>query len=487
MALATMNKGTLSVADYFVKMKGLADEMAVVGRKMEDEELVSFILMGLGDDFDSIVSAVAARVEPIFVAELYAQLISYEQRKEMHGGGSQSSVNVATKGGRGGNNSNPNQSRDCGDGGRVGFHRGGGGRGNGGRGNGGGGGGGRNFLFGVFCQLCGKEGHTVVRCFKRFDAIFTGPPQKSASSATTTPYGVDTNWYVDSRATNHIIGELEKLSFHDRYRGGEQVHTASGAGTNLVQNDGETAHSGGHFMYPSSSSHNDNGGTGSGGDSPAPHTGSVAGSALESGCSGPALLGPRSSTSTNAGLQSSSPSPPTLDLSPPGDLSPVSAAAGAPELFLVPAAATTPPTPPPPPPHRHGMRLQHEITKPKVHSDGTIRWGLHSSAKPEEPKNVKAALGDAQWVLAKDKEHTALMNNQTWHLVPPPKGKNIIGCKWVYKVKRKADGTVDRYKARLITKGYMQRYGIDYTFSPVVKAATIRLILSVAVSKGWSL
>jgi len=69
---------------------------------------------------------------------------------------------------------------------------------------------------------------------------------------------------------------------------------------------------------------------------------------------------------------------------------------------------------------------------------------------------VKAALGDARWVSAMDKEHNALMNNQTWHLVPPPKGKNIIGCKWVYKVKRKVDGTIDRYKARLVAKGYRQ-------------------------------
>jgi histone deacetylase 1/2 len=74
-------------------------------------------------------------------------------------------------------------------------------------------------------------------------------------------------------------------------------------------------------------------------------------------------------------------------------------------------------------------------------------------------------------------------------LVPPPKGKNIIDCKWVYKVKRKADGTIDRYKAQLVAKGFKQRYGIDYedTFSPVVKATTIRLILSIVVSKDWSL
>jgi histone deacetylase 1/2 len=88
-----------------------------------------------------------------------------------------------------------------------------------------------------------------------------------------------------------------------------------------------------------------------------------------------------------------------------------------------------------------------------------------------------------------DNEYQALLKNKTWHLVPLPKGKNIIDCKWVFKVKRKADGTIDRYKARLVAKGFKQRYGIDYenTFIPVVKAATIRLILSIAVSRGWTL
>ena len=102
---------------------------------------------------------------------------------------------------------------------------------------------------------------------------------------------------------------------------------------------------------------------------------------------------------------------------------------------------------------------------------------------------MEEALGDRNWVAAMDSEHQALSRNKTWHLVPPPKGKNVIGCKWVYKIKRRADGTIDRYKARLVAKGFKQRYGIDYedTFSPVVKATTIRLILSIAVSKGWSL
>ena len=78
----------------------------------------------------------------------------------------------------------------------------------------------------------------------------------------------------------------------------------------------------------------------------------------------------------------------------------------------------------------------------------------------------------------------ALMGNETWHLVLEEQGKNIIDCKWVYKIKRKSDGTIDRYKARLVAKGFKQPYGIYYedTFSPVVKVATIKLVLSIAVS-----
>ena len=119
MPLATTTKGTSSVVDYFVKMKGLADDMASAGRKLEDEELVSYILTELGEDFDAVVTSVSARVEPITVQELYAQLISFEQRKELHGGGFQSSANVASKGGRGGGNSN--NPRGHGGGNRGGF------------------------------------------------------------------------------------------------------------------------------------------------------------------------------------------------------------------------------------------------------------------------------------------------------------------------------------------------------------------------------
>ena len=90
-----------------------------------------------------------------------------------------------------------------------------------------------------------------------------------------------------------------------------------------------------------------------------------------------------------------------------------------------------------------------------------------------------------------EEECMALHKNKTWHLVSAHqgKGKNVIDCKWVFRVKKKSDGTIDRYKARLVAKGFKQRYGLDYedTFSPVVKAATIRLVLSIAMSRGWCL
>lgn len=119
--------------------------------------------------------------------------------------------------------------------------------------------------------------------------------------------------------------------------------------------------------------------------------------------------------------------------------------------------------------------------------DGTIRYGCFTYFG--EPYNLDEALGDANWKDAMDTKYLALMKNKTWHHVPPQKGRNIIGCKWVYKIKRKSYGSLDRYKACLVAKGFKQQYGVDYddTFYPVVKHATIRIIISIAISRGWSL
>ncbi len=88
-----------------------------------------------------------------------------------------------------------------------------------------------------------------------------------------------------------------------------------------------------------------------------------------------------------------------------------------------------------------------------------------------------------------DEEMATLDANATWELVALPKDKKAIGCKWAYKVKHNADGFVSKYKARLVAKGYAQTYSIDYeeTYSPVTKMTTIRVIIAMAATKGWSL
>jgi hypothetical protein len=124
---------------------------------------------------------------------------------------------------------------------------------------------------------------------------------------------------------------------------------------------------------------------------------------------------------------------------------------------------------------------------PRIYKDGTTRYGM--LALTGEPHNLAEALSDCNWKKAMDYEYDALIKNKMWNLVPPQKGTNIIDCKRVYKIKRKADGSLDQYKARLVAKGFKQQYGIDYeeTFSPIVKSASIRIILSPAVSKCWSI
>jgi hypothetical protein len=127
--------------------------------------------------------------------------------------------------------------------------------------------------------------------------------------------------------------------------------------------------------------------------------------------------------------------------------------------------------------------LQGGIRKPKVYTDDTVKYSLLASSK-DEPSSLEEALQDKNWKSAMDDEFHVLVKNKTWHLIPPQKGS-----RWVYKIKRKQVESLDRYKSRLVAKGFKQRYEIDYedTFSPLVKAVTIRNILSLVVSRGWTM
>ena len=88
-----------------------------------------------------------------------------------------------------------------------------------------------------------------------------------------------------------------------------------------------------------------------------------------------------------------------------------------------------------------------------------------------------------------DVEYAAFLQRETWQLVPRPSNINVVSCKWVYSLKYNPDGSIARYKARLVARGFSQAYGIDYTetFSPVPRLSSIHILFSVALNQAWSL
>ena len=81
------------------------------------------------------------------------------------------------------------------------------------------------------------------------------------------------------------------------------------------------------------------------------------------------------------------------------------------------------------------------------------------------------------------------LKNHTWDLVTLPPRKSVVGCKWIYKIKTRSDGSIERYKVRLVAKGFTQEYRIDYeeTFAPIGRISSIRVLLVVAAVSKWDL
>ncbi|GJZ70747.1 ribonuclease H-like domain-containing protein [Tanacetum coccineum] len=135
------------------------------------------------------------------------------------------------------------------------------------------------------------------------------------------------------------------------------------------------------------------------------------------------------------------------------------------------------------PPRTHPMitRSQSGIVKP------IERLSLHTSSLSPIPKSPFIALKDPNWCNAMYDEYNALVKNGTWILVPRPSDVNLVRSMWLFKHKFHADGTLSRYKARLVANGSNQQHGVDFdeTFSLFVKPATIRTVLSLAVSRQW--
>ncbi|KAK1696548.1 hypothetical protein QYE76_013245 [Lolium multiflorum] len=257
-------------------------------------------------------------------------------------------------------------------------------------------------------------------------------PAKSALRA----YGVDTNWYMDTGATDHITGQLNKLHTQDNYKGHDQVHNASGTDTDTQHNspgadphaDPATEPSLGSESSSSSAPDRTTGATSrpvsvvadTAGDRTGASSDGLGGRTPSSGARSPSLSS-RGAPRSAATESSSDSDAAAVSFDPAHGSSVAAPAAAAPET------------------HQYRTRLQQG-----------------------EPNNLTEALEDTNWKHAMDEEYTALMDNKKWHLVPPSSNKNLIDCKWVYRVKKRADGTIERYKARLVAKGFKQRtYGLE--------------------------
>ena len=103
-----------------------------------------------------------------------------------------------------------------------------------------------------------------------------------------------------------------------------------------------------------------------------------------------------------------------------------------------------------------------------------------------EPSSFEAAQHDV-WQEAMVEEYDSIMKNQIWEVVPRPKGKKVVGSRWIYKEKHAADESVEKYKARFMAKGFSQKEDIDYeeTFTPISRYSFILTIISLAAEMGW--
>ncbi|KAL5739531.1 hypothetical protein ACOSP7_028419 [Xanthoceras sorbifolium] len=134
--------------------------------------------------------------------------------------------------------------------------------------------------------------------------------------------------------------------------------------------------------------------------------------------------------------------------------------------------------------HHMVTRFKAGSLKPKVYS--ALYQSPCASLVESVPTNVNATLADPKWKLAIQEEYMALMKNDTWVLEPPSDTCNIVGHKWVFRVKYKSNGTVAKYNVRLIAKAFHQTPKIDFseTYSLIIKTSTIRVIFTLAASFG---
>ncbi|RVW86789.1 Retrovirus-related Pol polyprotein from transposon RE1 [Vitis vinifera] len=572
--LQSTKKGSLSMIDYIMKVKGAADSLAAIGEPVSEQDQVMNLLGGLGSDYNVVVTVINIRDDKISIEAVHSMLLAFEHRLEQQSSIEQFSpisANYASSsnsrgGGRKyngdrGQNHTPNISnytyRGRGRGGRYDQNR---------RHN-------SNSSEKPQCQLCGKFGHIVQICYYKFDISY----QSSQTNDT---------WYLDSGANHHLTQSVGNLTSSSPYTGTDKVtigndnnsliefrsnsffvkdlHTkkvlAQGKLENglyrfPVLNNKKVAFVGAtnsSTFYSHNSSIFDNKvklwhyrlGHASTDILAKSHrlpthlSLSCASKPLElvhTDLWGPALVKSTSGAryfilflddySRLIMVVSSDPLRrffskqaffigflariTQLRMGELNESIGMLLKPGWP-YWLMPPYQWNSSNMPSRQLHFSSIECQvshtsslssspstseasDSVSSPTVTSaSSTLPEDIHEDQPPSPspaPRMTTRLMRGSKLIQAMDLEIVALHRNQTWDLVEQPSEVNLIGYKWVYKLKHKPDGSIERYKARLVAKGYNQTHGLDYfeTFSPVVKAATIRIILTVALSFQWEI
>ncbi|GKV51222.1 hypothetical protein SLEP1_g57891 [Rubroshorea leprosula] len=488
--LQNMRRDGRSVSEYLRALKFVADELGTIDWPLTDDDLTVYILNGLGPEFREIAASLRTRDSSLSFDDLHDRLVAHKEslrREELKADSSpitahyasipksmsssqvglfppasnnRYSPSTSSQNRRGGNSyqQRPNNKR-CGS-----FSR-------------------PNNISRPTCQLCNQAGHFARSCpYHRIQNL--NPQANYASSATAAD-----DWLLDSGATNHVTTDLANLALHSEYHGLDELQIGDGTESTFSFKNStflcDASNSSSTFrdmpMMPNSTS---------AGMSVEPpplvpcvpthsHRPSKFHNVQQSHEQPPASIYPLSTL-----VATSTPSPLPSLTSPASPIA-TNSVHQSPAPF---DSHSSPLRSPPPQPLRtHPMvtRSQNNIFKPRTLFHAT----KSPLSLPVEPTCVTQALKDPNWRQAMSEEFSALVRQGTWELVPSHPSQHVLGCKWVFRLKRGKDGSIERYKARLVAKGFHQRPGSDSfnTFSPVIKPTTICTVLSLAVSRRWSI
>jgi hypothetical protein len=127
-----------------------------------------------------------------------------------------------------------------------------------------------------------------------------------------------------------------------------------------------------------------------------------------------------------------------------------------------------------------------QVKRPKPFSS---YMALMCDLLEKEPTCFEESIQKKEWANAMTEEYQSIIKNNVWEIVPRPKSKDVVSSKWLFKIKHVVDGSIEKYKARFVTRGFSQKEGIDYeeTFAHVAKYTSIRTIITLAAKMKWKL